>query len=200
MALNAQGYFNCLTSYLNEKDYFEKSTDESCIVLREKIHQQQGEKPKEFKVTLKTEGDVIVVRLDAKDGKPHRLFHFLDDTAKPWCRRCDFVIFNLVKSKLFCYCIEFKSATIPPDVPDQLAASVSWVKSLHATIEAYTGKKLQISVLKFVFSEHDPVNSPYVDRDGKYLVKDHTIRHYTYAEANGAALKDLENTNIEVVR
>ena len=54
--------------------------------------------------------------------------------------------------------------------------------------------------MKFVFSEHNPASSPYLDRDGKYLIKDHTIRHYTYSDANGTALKELENTNVEVIR
>ena len=87
MPLNAQGYFNCLNSYLNAKDYVVSQPDAGSVVLKEKIHQQQGLKPKEFKVTLKSEGEILVVHLD---GKPDRLFHFLDDTAKPWSKRCDF--------------------------------------------------------------------------------------------------------------
>ncbi len=197
MALNAQGYFNCLKSYLHHDDYGVHQPTAGSVVLKEKIHQAQGEKPKEFKLTLASEGEIIVIKLD---GKKDRLFHFLDDNAKPWSKRCDFVIFNLRKSKLFAYCIEFKSATIPPDVPDQLTASVSWCKSLHATIGAYTGKKMQLSVTKFVLSNHDPVGSPYLDADGKYLQRDHTIRHYRYADLNGMALADLENSNVEVIR
>jgi hypothetical protein len=197
MALNAQGYFNCLKSYLNHDDYGVQQTTSGAVVLKEKIHKIQGERPREFKVTLTTEGEVIVIKLDAKQV---RLFNFLDDTAKPWSKRCDFVIFNLRKSKLFAYCMEFKSATIPPDVPDQLTASVAWCKALHATINAYTGKKMQLSATKYVFSEHEVNCSPYLDGESKYLKRDHTIRHYRYADLNGMALTDLDNSNIEVIR
>lgn len=196
MALNAQGYFNCLKSYLHHDDYGVQQPISGAVVLKERIHKIQGEKPKEFKVTLTTEGEVIVIKLD---GKKDRLFHFLDDTAKPWSKRCDFVIFNLRKSKLFAYCMEFKSATIPPDVPDQLTASVAWCKALHATINAYTGKKMKLSVTKYVFSEHEIDGSPYLDGERKYLKRDHTIRHYRYADLNGLALADLDNNNIELI-
>lgn len=197
MALNAQGYFNCLKSYVHEKDYQVHQPAAGEVVLKEKIHQAQGIKPKDFKVTLKSEGELLVIKLD---GKKDRLFHFLDDNAKPWSKRCDFVIFNLRKARLFAYCIEFKSATIPPDVPDQLTASISWCKSLHSTIAAYTGNKMRLHIMKFVFSSHEPVGSPYLSADGKYLQRDHTIRHYRYSDLNGLALADLENSNIEVIR
>ncbi|MGF6791713.1 hypothetical protein [Paraburkholderia sp. 35.1] len=197
MTLNAQGYFNCLKSYVHEKDYQIHQPTAGEVVLKEKIHQSQGVKPKEFKLALKSEGELLVIKLD---GKGDRLFHFLDDTAKPWSKRCDFVIFNLRKNRLFAYCIEFKSATIPPDVPDQLTSSVSWCKSLHSTIAAYTGKRMQLHVTKYVFSNHEPVGSPYLDAHGKYLQRDHTVRHYRYADLNGMALADLENSNIEVIR
>jgi len=197
VALNAQGYFNCLKAYLNIKDYGVHQPTTGEVVLKEKIYQAQGDKPKEFKLSLKSEGEILVVKLD---GNKERLFHFLDDNAKPWSKRCDFVIFNLRKSKLFAYCIEFKSATIPPDVPDQLSASVSWCKSLHATICAYTGNKFHLNTTKFVFSSHDTQNSPYLDTEGKFLQRDHTIRHYRYTDLNGMALADLENSNVEVIR
>ena len=89
MALNPQGYFNCLKSYLHHDDYGVQQSITGAVVLKEKIHKAQGERPKEFKVTLATEGDLIVIKLD---GRKDRLFHFLDDTAKPWSKRCDFVI------------------------------------------------------------------------------------------------------------
>lgn len=85
---------------------------------------------------------------------PRSLFHFLDDTAKPWSKRCDFVVFNLRKSKLHVYCLEFKSESIPHDVPDQLKASVDWLKALHATINAYTTKRSTIHATKYVLSNH----------------------------------------------
>jgi hypothetical protein len=50
-----------------------------------------------------------------------------------------------------------------------------------------------------VLSNH-PDPTPYLDADGKYLQRDHTIRHYRYADLNGMALADLDNSNIEVIR
>ena len=201
MALNAQGYFNCLKSYLNTNHYGEPQFSAAEVVLKEKVFGQSGSKPTEYKVVLQASGEILVIRLDAKTkkGSTLPLFHFLDDTAKPWSKRCDFVVFNLRKSKLFVYCLEFKSESIPHDVPDQLKASVDWLKALHATINAYTTKRSAIQATKYVLSNR-PDPTPYLDADGKYLQRDHTIRHYRYAEINGMALADLENSNIEHIR
>jgi len=200
MALTATGYFNCLKSYLNTHHYGEQQVSPDEIVLKEKIFGQSGTKPKEYRVTLKTSGEVLVIKLDTKkNGSTVPLFHFLDDNAKPWSKRCDFVVFNLLKSRLSVYCLEFKSESIPHDVKDQLKASVDWIKALHSTVNAYTGNKFRMNVTKYVLSDHaDP--SPYLDSDRKYLQRDHTIRHYRYMEINGAALADLENSNVEVIR
>lgn len=40
----------------------------------------------------------------------------------------------------------------------------------------------------------------HLDAGGRYLQRDHTIRHYRYADLNGMALADLDNSNIEVIR
>jgi hypothetical protein len=40
----------------------------------------------------------------------------------------------------------------------------------------------------------------HLDAEEKYLQRDHTIRHYCYADLNGMALADLDNSNIEVIR
>jgi hypothetical protein len=200
MALNAQGYFNCLKSYLNTNHYGEPQASANEVVLKEKVFGQSGSKPIEYKVSLLTTGEALVIRLDAKkNGSSLPLFHFLDDNAKPWSKRCDFVVFNLRKNKLFVYCLELKSESIPHDVPDQLTASVDWLKALHATINVYTAKRSVIHATKYVLSNH-PDPSPYLDTDGKYLQRDHTIRHYRYADLNGMALAGLENSNIEVIR
>jgi len=201
MALNSQGYFNCLKSYLNTKYYGAPQSGTTEIVLKEKVFGQSGRKPMEYKVSLQTATETLVVKLDSKNSKGASmpLFHFLDDNAKPWCKRCDFVVFNLRKHKLYVYCIEFKSESIPHDVPDQLKASVDWLKSLHATINAYTTKRSTIQVTKYVLSSH-PDPSMYLDGEGKYLQRDHTIRHYRYADVDGMALADLENSNIENIR
>lgn len=199
MSLNAQGYFNCLKSYLNAKHYGVHQPTSGEVVLTEKIFSERSEKKQS--IYLKTDGDVLVIKLDAKDNKgvSPPLFHFLDDTAKPWSKRCDFVVFNLRRSKLHVYCIEFKSETIPDVVKDQLESSVAWCKALQATVSAYTSKRSTLNVTKYVLSNH-PDPSQYLDVDGKYLKRDHTIRHYRYSELTGLALTDLENSNIEVIR
>jgi hypothetical protein len=200
MTLNAQGYFNCLKSYLNTNHYGEPQASSGEVVLKEKVFGQSGSKPIEYRVSLQSAGEILVIKLDTKKGGSILpLFHFLDDTAKPWSKRCDFVVFNLRKNKLYVYCLEFKSETIPQDVPDQLSASVDWIKALHATINAYTSKRSAIQATKYVLSNH-PDPTPYLDGDGKYLKRDHTIRHYHYADLNGMALADLENSNIENIR
>ncbi|KVA68649.1 hypothetical protein WI61_14870 [Burkholderia cepacia] len=200
MTLNAQGYFNCLKSYLNTNHYGEPQATATEVRLKEKVFGQSGNKPIEYNVTLRVTGETLVIKLDAKkNGSSLPLFHFLDDNAKPWSKRCDFVVFNLRKSKLYAYCLEFKSESIPHDVSEQLKSSVDWIKALHATINAYTTKRSVIQATKFVLSNHqDP--TPYLDADGKYLLRDHTIRHYRYADVNGMALTDFENSNIEVIR
>jgi hypothetical protein len=200
MALTAHGYFNCLKSYLNTHHYGEIQPRQDEIILKEKVFVQSGTKPKEYKVALKTTGEVLVIKLDTKkNGSTAPLFHFLDDNAKPWSKRCDFVVFNLRRSKLFVYCLEFKSESIPHDVKDQLKASVDWVKALHSTVNAYTANKFRLNATKFVLSDH-PDPAPYLDADRKYLQRDHTVRHYRYADLNDMALADLENSNIEVIR
>jgi hypothetical protein len=200
MALNAQGYFNCLKSYLNTDHYGHPQAHSSELVLKEKVFGQSGSKPIEYKVSLQTTCETLVIKLDTKkNGSSLPLFHFLDDTAKPWSKRCDFVVFNLRKNKLYVYCLEFKSESIPHDVPDQLKASVDWIKALHSTINTYTAKRSTIHVTKYVLSNH-PNPAPYLDVEGKYLQRDHTIRHYRYADLNGLTLADMENSNIEVIR
>ncbi|WP_155651130.1 hypothetical protein [Burkholderia stagnalis] len=185
---------------MNTKHYGELQANATEVVLKERVFGQSGSKPIDHKISLQTTGETLVIKLDVKkNGSSLPLFHFLDDNAKPWSKRCDFVVFNLRKSKLHVYCLEFKSESIPHDVPEQLKASVDWLKALHATINAYTTKRNVIHATKYVLSNHqDP--TPYLDADGKYLQRDHTIRHYLYADVNGMALADLENSNIEVIR
>jgi hypothetical protein len=114
MALDAQGYFQCLKSYL-DLDYYATATnmhDELCLV--EKIYTPDGEK--EISLKLKVEGDAFAFKLDMlneqkghpQKGKHLPLFHFLNNEGKPWSRRCDFVIFHLYKKRIKIYCLEFK--------------------------------------------------------------------------------------------
>lgn len=201
MALNLQGYFNSLRSYLNMAYYAVKPTN-GAIVLKEKIFLPDSTKKKEIKVSLPFKGDVFAIKLDKKNKKGNcaPLFHFLDDTGKPWSKRCDFVAFQHYKRKIQVYCIEFKYQTLPvQSIINQLNASVAWCESLHSTIKNYTTKKRKLNLTKFVFSYH-PDPDKYLDDDGKYLQRDHSIRHYLYDDVNGTNLEDLENSNVEEIR
>lgn len=199
MAVNAEGYFNGLAVYLNQKNYGIKSVSSEKITLKEKIYFATTERTQ--KVTFKLSDDVIAIKLDVKKqkGESQSLFDFLDNTGKPWSKRCDFVIFQRNKNKIFVYCIEFKSDKIPGDAIDQLMATTAWVQSLHGIIKAYTSKKIQLNVKKFVFSSC-PNTAPHLDATGKYLNRDHSIRHYLYSELIGLNLAELENSNIEIIR
>jgi len=64
MALNAQGYFNCLKSYLNTNHYGEPQASSSEVVLKENVFGQSGSKPIEYKVSLQTTGETLVIKLD----------------------------------------------------------------------------------------------------------------------------------------
>jgi hypothetical protein len=198
--LNAEGYLNFLRLHLNVKDYEKSLVRNDEITLREKVFGRTGDKPKEYRVKLKVTGDVLVIKLDAKvRGKSPPLFHFLDDTGKPWSKRCDFVVFNARGDDLFVYCIEFKSESIPHDVQYQLKASADWIRSLHAIVRSYTTKTTVMRLTRFVLSNTANLQD-HLDAEGKYLRRDHTIRHYRYADLSGAALADLENSNVEVIR
>jgi hypothetical protein len=198
--LNAQGYLNFLRLHLNVKDYGKSPLKNGEITLREKIFGKTGDKPKEYRVKLKVDGDILVIKLDAKiRGKSLPLFHFLDDNGKPWSKRCDFVIFNARDDDLFVYCLEFKSESIPHDVQYQLKASSDWLRSLHAIVGSYTTKKTVMKLTRYVVSNTINLQG-LLDAQEKYLQRDHTIRHYRYADLNGMALADLENSNIEVIR
>jgi hypothetical protein len=175
VAIDVNTYFRGLRSFLNTNAYEVLARDNGRIVLEEKIFMAGGAERKE-KVRLGFKGDVIVIRLDQKQPKP--LFHFLENDSKPWAKRCDFVIFHLFNKKMNIHCIEFKSASIPDVVVDQLKASEAWCKSLHGIIHLYTGQKKRMHLKKYVFTcIEDP--SRFLDENG-YLRRDHSIRHYHY--------------------
>lgn len=205
MTLNAEGYFHGLAEYLHKNFKIAPITNNK-IVLEEKLFIDRGEVTQ--KVNLAYQGQIVVIKLDyepnrkakkEKDGNEFSgLFSFLTNDAKPWAKRCDFVIFQLVKNKLNVYCIEFKSQTIPADAPDQLKASVAWCRSLHAIIKSYTNESKQFNLKRFLFSYCE--NPAFFDADNKYLLRDNTIRHYLYKDAEGLNLTDLENTKVEVIK
>ena len=206
MPITAQGYLNCLRSYLHGKDYILPQSAGGQVLLKEKGFVEQGTREVEYTVKLDFTGEAIVIRLDlqtqSRGGKIEpaaRLFHFLDDNAKPWSKRCDFVLFNLRGQQIFAYCLEMKSESIPVDTHIQLQSSLDWIKSLHAIIKAYTGQHFTLRATKYVLTNH-PDPSPYLEGSGRYLNRDHTVRHYHYSEINGMALQDLDNTNVEIIR
>ena len=101
MALDAQGFYNCLYSYLNMKYYSIQTNRHNKLKLREKISIPDGYT--EINICFSIEGKAFAFKLDKlNDEKGHprkgqhlELFHFLDNEGKPWSRRCDFVIFHL---------------------------------------------------------------------------------------------------------
>jgi hypothetical protein len=200
MALTAQGYFNALRSYLNAAHYAVTETDGGRIVLKEKIYAPNSTSPVEQRVRLSVPGEALVINLDRKNrnGNSDPLFHFLDDTAKPWSKRCDFVIFHRYRERLSAFCIEFKSSTLPDSLVDQLTASEAWCRTMHSIIKHYTGKARRIHLTKYVLS-CSPNADRYLDAEGKYLQRDHSIRHYLYQNIDGLSLDALDNTNVEII-
>jgi len=202
MSLNAQGYFNALRSYLNTAHYEVTETDGGRIVMKDKVFISGSSKPVEYRIRLGVTGEALVINLDKKisqrSNQSHPLFHFLNDNAKPWSKRCDFVVFHRVKARINVHCFEFKSATLPDALVDQLAASEAWCRALRSTIKHYTGEAKPLYLTKFVLSCH-PNPAPYLDPAGKYLQRDHCIRHYLYQDIDGLSLGALDNTNVECI-
>tara|TARA_Y100001970_G_scaffold91614_1_gene115564 strand:- start:4994 stop:5593 length:600 start_codon:yes stop_codon:yes gene_type:complete len=192
MAVDANKYFRGLRSYLNTNTYEVTKRDNKRIVLEEKIFMQGGGERKQ-KVRLGYSGEVIAIQLDKKNqrGNSDPLFHFFDDEARPWSKRCDYVIFQLFNRKINVYCIEFKSSTLPESLVDQLKSSEAWCKAVHSIISLYTGEKKRLNLKKFVFSCMDDP-SRFVDDDG-YMNRDHSIRHYHYDDLSNIKLEDLIN-------
>ncbi len=168
--------------------------------MKEKIYPTGSQKAVLQKVRLVVPGEAIVINLDKKNNKGNSdpLFHFLDDNAKPWSKRCDYVVFHRVRERLNIHCFEFKSATLPDSLVDQLRASEAWCRALHSTIKHYTGSAKRLHLTKFVLSCH-PNAAAYLDQAGKYLQRDHTIRHYLYQDIDGLSLDTLDNTNVEAI-
>ncbi len=201
MPINAQTYFNALRSHLNT-DYYEVTEVEGGrIVLKDKIYPPNSPIQIEQRVRLEVPGEALVINLDRKKPRTNsceRLFHFLDDNAKPWSRRCDYVIFHLHRQRVSAFCIEFKSATFPDSLVDQLKASAAWCRSLHSIIKHYTNETKRLFLTKYVLSCH-PNPAPYLDADGRYLQRDYSIRHYLYADIDGMSLNALDNANVETI-
>lgn len=200
MPLNAQGYFNAVRSHLSSKYKVTEVDDEGRLVLKDKIYRPGSTTPTVQRVRLAVSGEALAINLDLKNknGNSDALFHFLDDEAKPWSKRCDFVVFHRLRERLAVYCIEFKSASLPESLVEQLKASEAWCRTLHSAIKHYTGESRRIHLSKFVLSCHQNA-APYLDAGGKYLQRDHSIRHYLYNEIDGLPLDQLDNANVQII-
>jgi hypothetical protein len=87
---------------------------------------------------------------------------------------------------------------LPDSLVDQLNASEAWCHAMHSIIKHYTGKARRIHLTKYVLSCH-PNADRYLDAEGKYLQRDHSIRHYLYQNIDGLSLDALDNTNVEII-
>jgi hypothetical protein len=200
MSLAARTYFQHLKAYVND-EYIVDDGGEGRVVLTETYFRPDDAKPRKRKIELRLPGAGMAFKLDNDDfeqskgkGKP-ALFHFLDDTSKPWSKRCDFVVFYVKQRAFHADCIEFKSKSLTADkfVP-QLRAGACWVKSLKRTIENYTGDQRRIRLRKFVFAENENPGA-YLDCNRQFLA-DPSIRYYHFDEVTGQPLDGLENASI----
>jgi hypothetical protein len=198
MALTTDAYFRHLKACIHP-DYLQDRGDTSALILRERI--EGGQVIRE--VSFSIEGQAFLVNLDLplpprRRGDPERreaprLFRFLDDEAKPWARKCDFVVFHRMSLGIYAYLIEFKSNGIDQaGIKAQLDAGANWLRSMKRVVEHYFGHSHPLFVQKFVFSSNTNP-AAYLDVDGKYLRADPAIRFYHYDALNGLALSDLEN-------
>ena len=200
MSLDAETYFQHLKAYVNNR-YVVDDGDGGQIILTEKYFSEGGTRARTRKIALGLSGLGLAFKLDhdqvellRKKAKPP-LFHFLDDNAKPWSKRCDFVIFRTEGRSFVADCIEFKSKSLTAEkIVPQLRAGVSWCKSLKRTIEHYTGDARRIRVRKFVFGTNDNPGA-YVTADGQ-LNADPSIRYYHFDDVDGRGLSELQNTSV----
>ncbi len=201
MSLDAATYFQHLKAYVN-RDYVVSDGVGGKVVLKEKYFRPEDIKPQERKITLLLPGLGIAFKLDNDDFEKSKkkekppLFHFLDDTSKPWSKRCDFVVFYVNERNLYADCIEFKSRSLATEkIVPQLKAGVCWVNSLKRTIESYTGDKRRLRIRKFVFAEN---TNPEAYLDGnRQLIADPSIRYYHFDEVEGLPLTSLLNVSVQ---
>ena len=195
MSLLASSYFDHLRSYISS-DYIVDDGLSGNIRLKEKYYKDGATRPSVRTVDFGFRGKAFAIKLD---GRPDRLFHFLDDNGKQWSKRCDFVVFQCHGNSINAYLIEFKTKSLDPQsIIDQLKAGLHWCSCLRKVILQYTGDSRGIRARKFVFSENDNP-AAYLDAAGKYLARDPSIRHYHYRDLASVTLDNLENTSINTV-
>lgn len=201
MTLDAATYLQHLRAYING-NYVANDGSGGKVILTEKYFRPEDVKPKERKIELSLPGAGLAFKLDhdefdtAKKGNKPPLFHFLDDNAKPWSKRCDFVVFYVSNRTFRADCIEFKSKSLAADkIVPQLRAGACWVASLKRTVEHYTGDSRRIRLRKFVFAENEnPKN--YIDVNSQ-LKADPSIRYYHYHEVQGQPIAELKNSSVQ---
>lgn len=203
MTLAASTYFEHLKAYLNS-DYIVHDGMDGKVILTEKYFRPEDTRPQKRNLELLLPSDGMAFKLDHDEFETKRgktkpaLFHFLDDQAKPWAKRCDFVIFYVQGQKFRADCIEFKSKSLTADkIVPQLRAGANWVHSLKRTIEQYTGDKRKIHLRKFVFAENDNPGA-YLEPN-RQLRADPSIRYYHFDEVHGQPLADLLNTSVQEI-
>jgi hypothetical protein len=200
MSLGAATYFQHLKAYVNTR-YVVHDGSGGAVVLTEKYFPEGAVRARTRKITLGLTGMGLAFKLDhdqvelqRKKSKPP-LFHFLDDNAKPWSKRCDFVVFRAEGRTFFADCIEFKSKSLTADkIVPQLKSGVCWCKSLKRTIEHYTGDSCRIRIRKFVFGTNDNPGA-YIDANGQ-LNADPSVKYYHFDDVDGRRLADLQNASV----
>jgi hypothetical protein len=201
MSLASATYFQHLKAYVND-DYVVHDGAGGKVVLTETYFRPEDVKPQVRKVELQIPGVGMAFKLDNDDFEQSKnkakpaLFHFLDDTAKPWSKRCDFVVFYVHKRSFNADCIEFKSKSLTADkIVPQLKAGACWVNTLKRTIEHYTGDKRRIRLRKFVFADNANPDA-YLDAN-RQLMADPSIRYYHFDDVQGQALDGLQNSSVQ---
>ena len=201
MTLPAPTYFEHLKAYVNSEYVMHDGADGK-VILAEKYFLAGDVKPQDRKIELLLPGPGMVFKLDHDEFETRKgkekpaLFHFLDDQAKPWSKRCDFVVFYVESRSFHADCIEFKSKSLTAEtIVPQLKAGECWVRSLKRTIEHYTGDTRRIRLRKFVFAANENP-AAYLDRN-RQLNADPSIRYYHFDEVEGQSLHDLQNTSIQ---
>lgn len=203
MTLDAPTYFGHLRAYVNDRYVVDYGLGGK-VELSEKYFPPNETRAKTRRIQLLLPGQGLAFKLDhdqvellRKKSKPP-LFHFLDDNAKPWSKRCDFVVFYIKGKAFHADCIEFKSKSLTAEkIVPQLRAGTCWVRSLKQTIEHYTGDSRKIRLRKFVFGENDNPGA-YLDVN-RQLNADPSIRYYHFDEVNGQSLTALHNTSVQEI-
>jgi hypothetical protein len=180
MTPDASTYFGHLRAYVNDSYVLYDGTGGE-VVLTEKYFAATGTRAKTRRIRLILPGHGLAFKLDhdqvelqRKKFKPP-LFQFLDDNAKPWSKRCDFVIFYTARRAFHADCIEFKSKSLTAErIVPQLRAGICWVRTLKQNPGAYLDVNRQLNA--------DP-----------------SIRYYHFDEVNGQPLTALHNTSVREI-